>query len=511
MIARGLAAKTPAEQHFAHHQFLKVFGDFRGRPKAEREQVCDILSKLDARTMIMMERSILDHENTYLESCREQLHKAMEDVYEKDREELRQKHGVIHHPDASQKKSNDRSAASSVEDDRCVGKVGNYPPIEIETVGGPSFGPYATIHTNPHTSRPPGLGPKEIILTLDDGPVPGRTEKALLAFEEHCVHATLFLVGQSVATEGGQILLKRELDMGHNVGNHTYTHPDNLNSPKLTTQERLEEVTRDGALLDRSMVKFKAMTPANAEKYVKTPFFRFPGGNQAQDVLDFLHASNMPNFTWHAGANDWLPHMTAELELQEALKELRETSGGILIVHDTHQATVDMIPYLLEELEKEGFKIRHMIPKRHLLNEAGIVSPTPNDGSLTPAEPEATPMPPPPPLATPTTPAAPASAVTPLPAQTVVTAFAKLNVSVRDSSLANATEVNDSTLLRVAGGTVLKTSELKSVTVLGDVIKVGEFTFFHVHIDKAQAGFESFEGQSVYIWSAAFNPAGPAG
>ncbi len=67
------------------------------------------------------------------------------------------------------------------------------------------------------------LGPKELVLTFDDGPWPGTTTRVLNALKHECVRATFFLVGRN--TREHPELARRELAEGHSIGHHSYSHP----------------------------------------------------------------------------------------------------------------------------------------------------------------------------------------------------------------------------------------------------------------------------------------------
>src|SRR2546426_11151260 len=68
-----------------------------------------------------------------------------------------------------------------------------------------------------------GAVPGKIALTFDDGPDPRFTPRILDILKEKRAPATFFVTG--VAASGSPGLLHREYDEGHEIGNHTYTHP----------------------------------------------------------------------------------------------------------------------------------------------------------------------------------------------------------------------------------------------------------------------------------------------
>ena len=84
-----------------------------------------------------------------------------------------------------------------------------------------------------------------VALTFDDGPTP-MTKDLLGLLEKHHVRATMFDIGEQV--EGRPDVVKAQLDGGHAVENHTFTHPD---LTKLGTTQVVDEVTKtNGALRD---------------------------------------------------------------------------------------------------------------------------------------------------------------------------------------------------------------------------------------------------------------------
>jgi peptidoglycan/xylan/chitin deacetylase (PgdA/CDA1 family) len=72
------------------------------------------------------------------------------------------------------------------------------------------------IRNGPSTSN-------RIALTFDDGPTPGVTERILDELKQRRLHATFFMIGERIAAAPD--LARRVLAEGHDVGNHTYTHP----------------------------------------------------------------------------------------------------------------------------------------------------------------------------------------------------------------------------------------------------------------------------------------------
>lgn len=86
---------------------------------------------------------------------------------------------------------------------------------------------------------------KTVALTFDDGPNPSTTPKLLEILRQKNVHATFFVLGENVSQH--EQLLQKEVQEGHQIGSHTFSHKDLAG---LSDQEISEEITQtDNAIL----------------------------------------------------------------------------------------------------------------------------------------------------------------------------------------------------------------------------------------------------------------------
>src|SRR5580700_3614399 len=69
-----------------------------------------------------------------------------------------------------------------------------------------------------------GYAPHKIALTFDDGPDPNWSRKIVDILQQKQVPAAFFVIGEAANQDPG--IVKREFDLGNEVGNHTFTHPD---------------------------------------------------------------------------------------------------------------------------------------------------------------------------------------------------------------------------------------------------------------------------------------------
>ncbi len=100
-----------------------------------------------------------------------------------------------------------------------------------------------------------------------------------------------------------------------------------------------------------------------------TPFFRFPGFVSSPALLDLLQDRGIVVFGADVWASDWLP-MTPEEELRKLLARIEKAGRGIVLLHDTKAQTAQMLPELLRELKRRGYRIVHVEPARgrHVVN-----------------------------------------------------------------------------------------------------------------------------------------------
>ena len=200
--------------------------------------------------------------------------------------------------------------------------------------------------------RTPGLGPKDIALTIDDGPNPQVTPLVLKILAKHCLKTTYFLVGWYA--HAYPELVRQEADAGHFIGTHTFTHPDNMR--RLSTAAAEDEIVKGFEAAEGALA---SGTPA--EKAQLTPFFRFPGLNDTKELSQWLAVRKIAVVGADFGANDWMNISPAAVE-HRALIEAAQTHGGILILHDSHMRTAVALDDLITTFEQDGYRFVQLVP-----------------------------------------------------------------------------------------------------------------------------------------------------
>ncbi len=190
------------------------------------------------------------------------------------------------------------------------------------------------------------LRPGEVILTFDDGPRPGKTVQILDALDRYGVKATFLMLGSAAKANPAlaQLVAKR----GHTVGSHTYDHVDLAG---LSRQAALNEIARGEAAVADAL---------GNEDFA--PFFRFPYLSQTGYLRTSLLQGDMVVLDVDIDSKDYYKDSAAVVAAR-TLERLEARGSGIILFHDIHQRTVDMLPGFLAELEARGYSVVRLVPK----------------------------------------------------------------------------------------------------------------------------------------------------
>ena len=198
------------------------------------------------------------------------------------------------------------------------------------------------------TGDRPGL----LALTFDDGPDPRWTPTILDILRQENVPATFFIVGKN--GEAYPDLIRRIVNEGHEIGNHTFTHPNlgevplSLTKLELTATQRLIE-----SLTGRSTVLFRP------------PFFGDAEADKPQEVEPAFLAQQLGYLTVgvRIDPDDWKLPVTADeivkRTVDRALDTNPETRGQVILLHESggeRSATIEALPRLIHELKGRGFR-----------------------------------------------------------------------------------------------------------------------------------------------------------
>ncbi len=181
---------------------------------------------------------------------------------------------------------------------------------------------------------------KQVVLTFDDGPDPVYTPQILDLLKKEKIPAVFFIVG--LEAERNLPLLKRIYREGHEIGNHTFTHP-NMAQVSLERATSEMETTRllIEAVTGRSTVLFRAPYNADAE----------PSSEVELRPVALSKAKDYYTVGESIDPNDWEAGVTADTIYERTIRQYEANpSKGIILLHDAggnRQATVDALPRII--------------------------------------------------------------------------------------------------------------------------------------------------------------------
>ena len=174
---------------------------------------------------------------------------------------------------------------------------------------------------------------KKIALTFDDGPHPKYTEEILSVLEKYGVKATFFAIGENITYYPEAFQKIKEA--GHEIGNHTFSHPHLQQKDPKTLEQELERA--------EEMLSF-----SNENK-----LFRPPEGVCSDAVCRVASKMGYTIILWTVDTRDW-SHPAPDAIIENVKNNVK--SGDIILFHDyiatpspTPEALTKLIPALLEE------------------------------------------------------------------------------------------------------------------------------------------------------------------
>lgn len=183
---------------------------------------------------------------------------------------------------------------------------------------------------------------KVIYLTFDAGYENGNTAPILDALKKHKVPATFFVVGHYL--ESAPELVKRMVEEGHTVGNHTYHH---LDMSSISGKESFEKEMNDVAGL------YKEITGETLSMYYRPPQGKYSTGN-----LKMAQEMGYATFFWSLAYVDW--YQDKQPTKEEAFGKLigRIHPGAIVLLHSTSKTNGEILDELLTKWEEMGYTFK---------------------------------------------------------------------------------------------------------------------------------------------------------
>ena len=218
-----------------------------------------------------------------------------------------------------------------------------------------------------------------VALTFDDGPHFALTPRLLDTLKAKGVHATFFVVGQNAKEYPA--ILKRAVAEGHEIGNHSWSHP---NLAKLSDEAVKSELNRTSDAIESAIGKRPTLMRPPYGSFTKAQ------GKWFHDELGFTV------ILWDVDPDDWRDPGAAVVE-DRVLNGWKDSTGvrpgSIVLSHDIHKGTVEAEPEIIDKLIAKGYKFA-TVSELIAMNEPEP-SPTPKPAGSpgAPTKPKASPKP----------------------------------------------------------------------------------------------------------------------
>lgn len=223
--------------------------------------------------------------------------------------------------------------------------------VEVDEANGLVKNERYTAIPSSYVIRRAGYRPGLVALTFDDGPDPVWTPKILDILKQEKVPAAFFIIGQNGQTDPE--LVKRIIAEGHDIGNHTFTHPNlgeipgRITELELTATQRLIE-----SLTGRSTRLFRP------------PYFGDAEPTTPDEVEPAVRAQHLGYLTvgLRVDPDDWAtPGVDAIVQrtIDGVTNPDPDQRGQVVLLHDAggdRAQTVAALPRLIHELRARGYR-----------------------------------------------------------------------------------------------------------------------------------------------------------
>ncbi|MFH1484475.1 MAG: polysaccharide deacetylase family protein [Chloroflexota bacterium] len=209
--------------------------------------------------------------------------------------------------------------------------------------------PTATLAPTPNPTRPPlsideeslveiarGTADRpQVALTFDAGASSKPTLPILSTLRAYGIRCTMFVTGEWA--ERNPDLLRQIIADGHELGNHSYSHPE---FTKLSDQEIKEELRRTEQTVQR------------ITGHTTKPFFRPPFGSRNNRVLRAAAEAGYRTVYWSLDSGDWVAGAVPGSVVQKVLRGIH--NGSIVVSHLGSQVTAEVLDEIIDGIHSKG-------------------------------------------------------------------------------------------------------------------------------------------------------------
>ena len=181
-----------------------------------------------------------------------------------------------------------------------------------------------------------------VYLTFDNGYEAGYTEKILDVLKENDVKATFFITGHYLNTQPE--LVKRMINEGHIVGNHTINH---YSMPEISNEKIKEEVM--------------GLHSAVYEKFeYEMKYIRPPKGEYSESSVAYTNSLGYKTVMWSFAYDDWDEKKQGREEYGKDKILQNVHNGAVILLHATSKDNASILDYCIKQIKKEGYEFKSL-------------------------------------------------------------------------------------------------------------------------------------------------------
>ena len=180
-----------------------------------------------------------------------------------------------------------------------------------------------------------GTQDKLVALSFDAGFEDDKTKTVLEILESEGIRSTFFLCGFWIDKHPEHVA--SILEKGHELGNHSETHP---HMTKISADKMLEEAR----LVDDKLFEL------TDKRYT---LFRAPYGEYSNEVIKTMRDAGYITIQWSIDALDWKPERSADTIVKECMQKL--APGAIILCHNNGYKIEEYLPRLIQEIKAQGY------------------------------------------------------------------------------------------------------------------------------------------------------------
>lgn len=183
---------------------------------------------------------------------------------------------------------------------------------------------------------------KVLYLTFDCGYENGYTSKILDVLKEKNVNAAFFCTLPQVKENPD--LIKRMIDEGHIVGNHSVTHPS---FAEISREQMTEEiVTMDSYLRENFNYS--------------EPYFRFPMGEYSESALDLVGSLGYTSVFWSLAYADWDLNKQKGADYAHDTVMSRIHPGAVILLHSVSPDNANALADIIDSARAQGYEFKSL-------------------------------------------------------------------------------------------------------------------------------------------------------